>query len=178
MSVNCDGNLKWFWFSHIILLLVCLPCCGLLYFAPVPRWMSDCHLLLTGWWSRVYCWWQVDDLLEASKSIKTLPTLIELDLERNCVRKAGSHSRNLLRVKRGLDMVRVLFEQILVTEYVNWLLAPLNFVNTPISMLLELLHFHLESNWRGRDEVTSKFRKGTRDIDSFRNSCSIFGYIV
>ncbi|XP_006586625.1 GLTP domain-containing protein isoform X1 [Glycine max] len=43
-------------------------------------------------------------------------SLIELDVQANTVRKGGSHTRNLLRVKRGLDMVRVLFEQILVTE--------------------------------------------------------------
>lgn len=53
-----------------------------------------------------------------SKSIGTLQALLERDVEANTVRKAGSHSRNLLRVKRGLDMVRLLFEQILVTEYV------------------------------------------------------------
>ncbi|KAJ6995554.1 hypothetical protein NC653_018122 [Populus alba x Populus x berolinensis] len=56
---------------------------------------------------------KVHDLAEASKSIDTLQ-----DIERNSVRKGGSHSRNLLRVKRGLDMVRVLFEQIMVTEFV------------------------------------------------------------
>lgn len=44
--------------------------------------------------------------------------MIDRDIEGNCVRKAGSHTRNLLRVKRGLDMVRVLFEQILAAEYV------------------------------------------------------------
>ncbi|KAK4744536.1 hypothetical protein SAY87_010848 [Trapa incisa] len=59
---------------------------------------------------------KVNDLLDASKSFKSLQTLIDLDMERNCVRTAGSHTRNLLRVKRGLDMVRVLFEQILLTE--------------------------------------------------------------
>uniref|UniRef100_A0A0D3FPX0 Glycolipid transfer protein domain-containing protein n=1 Tax=Oryza barthii TaxID=65489 RepID=A0A0D3FPX0_9ORYZ len=32
------------------------------------------------------------------------------------VRQAGSHTRNMLRVKRGIDMVKILFEQILVTE--------------------------------------------------------------
>ncbi|OWM71296.1 accelerated cell death 11 [Punica granatum] len=58
---------------------------------------------------------KVNDLLEASKSINTLHTLIDLDVEGNCVRKAGSRTRNLLRVKRGLDMVRVLFEEILAT---------------------------------------------------------------
>ncbi|XP_010923671.1 accelerated cell death 11 [Elaeis guineensis] len=59
---------------------------------------------------------KVEDLSEASKSISTLHSLLDLDVEKNCVRQAGSHSRNLLRVKRGLDMVKVLFEQILASE--------------------------------------------------------------
>ncbi|KAK9140482.1 hypothetical protein Scep_010163 [Stephania cephalantha] len=59
---------------------------------------------------------KVDDLAEASKSIATLNSLLDRDVAQNSVRKAGSHSRNLLRVKRGLDMVRVLFEQILLSE--------------------------------------------------------------
>ncbi|KAB1222654.1 Glycolipid transfer protein [Morella rubra] len=59
---------------------------------------------------------KVNDLAEASKSIGTLQALLDRDIEANTVRKAGSHSRNLLRVKRGLDMVRVLFEQMLATE--------------------------------------------------------------
>ncbi|XP_022762691.1 accelerated cell death 11 [Durio zibethinus] len=59
---------------------------------------------------------KVDDLEEASKSIATLNAMLDRDMEENCVRKGGSHTRNLLRVKRGLDMVRVLFEQILATE--------------------------------------------------------------
>ncbi|KAK9040579.1 hypothetical protein V6N11_015724 [Hibiscus sabdariffa] len=59
---------------------------------------------------------KVGDLAQASKSIATLNTMLDRDIEGNCVRKAGSHTRNLLRVKRGIDMVRVLFEQILATE--------------------------------------------------------------
>ncbi|XP_004293995.1 PREDICTED: ceramide-1-phosphate transfer protein [Fragaria vesca subsp. vesca] len=59
---------------------------------------------------------KVHDLAEASKSISTLHVLLEKDVEAGCVRKAGSHSRNLLRVKRGIDMVKVLFEQIIVTK--------------------------------------------------------------
>ncbi|KAH8506547.1 hypothetical protein H0E87_013378 [Populus deltoides] len=59
---------------------------------------------------------KVHDLAEASKSIDTLQSVLDKDIERNSVRKGGSHSRNLLRVKRGLDMVRVLFEQIMVSE--------------------------------------------------------------
>lgn len=60
----------------------------------------------------------MNDLSKASKSSATLQALLDHDMEANCVRNAGSHSRNLLRVKRGLDMVRILFEQILVSEYV------------------------------------------------------------
>jgi len=59
---------------------------------------------------------KVDDLVAASKSIITLQAMIERDVQASCVRKAGSHTRNLLKVKRGLEMVRVLFEQIIVTE--------------------------------------------------------------
>ncbi|KAJ0017117.1 hypothetical protein Pint_11120 [Pistacia integerrima] len=59
---------------------------------------------------------KVDDLAVASKSIMTLQALLDHDIKGNCVRKAGSHTRNLLRVKRGLDMVRVLFEQIIATD--------------------------------------------------------------
>ncbi|KAD5317847.1 hypothetical protein E3N88_17793 [Mikania micrantha] len=59
---------------------------------------------------------KVHDLCETSVSISTLQSMMEKDIEENCVRKPGSHTRNLLRVKRGLDMVRVLFEQILVSE--------------------------------------------------------------
>ena len=56
--------------------------------------------------------------MEASKSIGTLQAMVERDVKANTVKKGGSHTRNLLRVKRGIDMVKVLFEQILVTEYV------------------------------------------------------------
>ncbi|KAJ8549318.1 hypothetical protein K7X08_033025 [Anisodus acutangulus] len=59
---------------------------------------------------------KVDDLAEASKYITTLHTMMEQDIQANCVRRAGSHTRNLLRVKRGLDMIKVLFEQIIATE--------------------------------------------------------------
>ncbi|XWS40429.1 hypothetical protein CRYUN_Cryun18bG0140000 [Craigia yunnanensis] len=62
---------------------------------------------------------KVDDLAEASKSIATLNAMLDRDIEGNCVRKAGSHTRNLLRVKRGLDMVKVLFEQILATDSIS-----------------------------------------------------------
>ncbi|OEL27036.1 Accelerated cell death 11, partial [Dichanthelium oligosanthes] len=66
--------------------------------------------------SFLLCATAVDDLLEASKSISTLLLMVELDIQKDTVRTAGSHTRNLLRVKRGIDMVKVLFEKMLVTE--------------------------------------------------------------
>ncbi|KAI0498672.1 hypothetical protein KFK09_019562 [Dendrobium nobile] len=59
---------------------------------------------------------KVEDLKEAAKSIPTLQSMLELDIKSNCIRQGGSHSRNLLRVKRGIDMVKVLFEEILVAD--------------------------------------------------------------
>ena len=59
--------------------------------------------------------------MEASKSFRTLPSMVDQDMQTNTVRKQGSHSRNLLMIKRGLDFLRVLFEQILLTEYVHTL---------------------------------------------------------
>ncbi|CAN6465313.1 unnamed protein product [Victoria cruziana] len=59
---------------------------------------------------------KVDDLQKASQSIDTLKSMLDQDVKHNIVTEPGSHSRNLLRVKRGLDMVRILFGQILVTE--------------------------------------------------------------
>lgn len=59
---------------------------------------------------------KVEDLLQASSSITTLHSMVDLDIQQNRVRQAGSHSRNLLRVKRGIDMVKELFEQILANE--------------------------------------------------------------
>ncbi|GJN23107.1 hypothetical protein PR202_gb10726 [Eleusine coracana subsp. coracana] len=76
--------------------------------APTPRSLPPV--------SDSLCYVYVDDLLEASKSISTLPSMVELDVQNGTVRKPGSHTRNMLRVKRGIDMVKVLFEQILVTE--------------------------------------------------------------
>jgi hypothetical protein len=59
---------------------------------------------------------KVRDLMEASKSFDTLPALLDHDVKTNSVRRAGSRSRNLLRVKQGMEMVKVLFEEILSTE--------------------------------------------------------------
>ncbi|KAH9313539.1 hypothetical protein KI387_022166, partial [Taxus chinensis] len=59
---------------------------------------------------------KVQDLMDASQSFRTLQDLLDHDVKRKCARKAGSHSRNLLRLKQGIEFVKVFFEQILSTE--------------------------------------------------------------
>ena len=60
---------------------------------------------------------KVKDLEEASKSVSVVAEMIDEDVRSDCVRKAGSHTRNLLRLKRVLDMINILFEKIISTEY-------------------------------------------------------------
>ncbi|XP_058749457.1 accelerated cell death 11-like isoform X1 [Vicia villosa] len=59
---------------------------------------------------------KVNDIAEASKSFKTLQSMVDHDVQTNSVRIQGSHSRNLLKIKRGLEFLKVLFEQVLLTE--------------------------------------------------------------
>ncbi|XP_074577383.1 ACD11 homolog protein-like [Curcuma longa] len=56
---------------------------------------------------------KVNDLIEASKTYDTLSSILDHDIENDSVRKQGSHSRNLRRVRLGLDLVKALFEQYL-----------------------------------------------------------------
>ncbi|KAB1227134.1 Pleckstrin homology domain-containing family A member 8 [Morella rubra] len=52
----------------------------------------------------------------ASKSVGTLQALVDGDIEATTARKDTSNTKNLLGVKRTLDVVRAMFEQILVTD--------------------------------------------------------------
>nr|ADE77180.1 unknown [Picea sitchensis] len=58
---------------------------------------------------------KIQSLTEASSSSATLQALVDSDIKSGSVR-GGSYSNNLLLVKRGLDMVKVLFERLLVTR--------------------------------------------------------------
>ncbi|KAF2597515.1 hypothetical protein F2Q68_00010963, partial [Brassica cretica] len=58
----------------------------------------------------------LNDLAAASRSISTLEEMIDKDIEAGCVKKYGSHTRNLLKVKQGLEMIKVLCEELLATE--------------------------------------------------------------
>ncbi|KAE8648789.1 ACD11 homolog protein [Cucumis sativus] len=59
---------------------------------------------------------KVRDLVEASKKYETLHTILDADIANDTVKTPGSHSRNLRRVRQGLDLIRALFEQFMSTD--------------------------------------------------------------
>ncbi|XVF86018.1 hypothetical protein PTKIN_Ptkin17bG0167100 [Pterospermum kingtungense] len=69
---------------------------------------------------------KVRDLVEASKQFPTLENILDLDVANGTVKTPGSHSRNLRRVRQGLDLIRALFEEFLSSEYVIMLLPYCN----------------------------------------------------
>ncbi|GKV43963.1 hypothetical protein SLEP1_g51193 [Rubroshorea leprosula] len=56
---------------------------------------------------------KVRDLVEASQGLKTLQNILDHDTANDTVKTPGSHSRNLRRVRQGLDLIRALFEEFL-----------------------------------------------------------------
>ncbi|KAJ3672901.1 hypothetical protein LUZ60_006275 [Juncus effusus] len=59
---------------------------------------------------------KVNDLMEASKTYETLHSILDNDVKNNSVRRKGSHSRNLRRVRLGLDLIRALFQEFISTK--------------------------------------------------------------
>ncbi|KDO69971.1 hypothetical protein CISIN_1g026242mg [Citrus sinensis] len=59
---------------------------------------------------------KVQNLVEASKAYDNLHDILDMDIANDTVKAPGSHSRNLRRVRQGLDLVRALFEQFLSTN--------------------------------------------------------------
>ncbi|KAL5999893.1 hypothetical protein ACLOJK_034570 [Asimina triloba] len=60
---------------------------------------------------------KVQDLMEASKTYNTLNDILDHDVHQKTVRQPGSRTRNLRRVRQGLDLVRALFEEFLSTKW-------------------------------------------------------------
>ncbi|XP_021723833.1 ACD11 homolog protein-like [Chenopodium quinoa] len=58
---------------------------------------------------------KVRGLAEASKIYPTLHNVLDVDVQNGSVKCPGSLSRNLRRVRQGLDLIRALFEQFLTT---------------------------------------------------------------
>ncbi|XP_028768228.1 ACD11 homolog protein-like [Neltuma alba] len=55
-------------------------------------------------------------LRDASKTYDTLQDIVDLDIENGTVKTQGSLSRCLRRVRQGLDLVRAIFKQFLLTD--------------------------------------------------------------
>lgn len=55
-------------------------------------------------------------MVEASKTLDTIQNILDLDVENETVKTPGSRSRNLRRVRQGLDLIRAIFEQFLMTD--------------------------------------------------------------
>ncbi|XP_051149529.1 ACD11 homolog protein-like isoform X1 [Andrographis paniculata] len=59
---------------------------------------------------------KVRNLAEASDRYKTLNSILECDLQNGSVKTQGSLTRNLRRVRQGLDLIRALFHNFLSSE--------------------------------------------------------------
>ncbi|KAI3853438.1 hypothetical protein MKX03_037399 [Papaver bracteatum] len=60
---------------------------------------------------------RVADLEAVSRSFRSLKSMMQGNIEQNNVRSPGSHTRNLLLVKRVIELVNILFQQIVATNY-------------------------------------------------------------
>ncbi|CAK8574099.1 unnamed protein product [Lathyrus sativus] len=58
-------------------------------------------------------------LVEASKRYQMLQDIIDHDVANDTVKTSGSYSRNLRRVRQGIDLVRAIFEQLLTTSDIS-----------------------------------------------------------
>ncbi|XP_051122222.1 ACD11 homolog protein [Andrographis paniculata] len=59
---------------------------------------------------------KVNDLAGACETHVTLNTVLDFDLQNNTVKTQGSLSRCLRRVRQGIDLIRVLFQNFLSTD--------------------------------------------------------------
>ncbi|CAI0552414.1 unnamed protein product [Linum tenue] len=59
---------------------------------------------------------KVRDLVEASKTFENLQNVVDVDAANGTVRTAGSHTRNLRRVRQGLDLIRGIFQQFVASD--------------------------------------------------------------
>lgn len=55
------------------------------------------------------------DLTEASEIFGSLNSILDYDVRNDTVRTPGSLSRNLRRVRQGLDLIRALFQNFIST---------------------------------------------------------------
>lgn len=78
---------------------------------------------------------RVGNLEEASKRFGTSENIVDADVGNGTVKKQRSPSRDLRRVRQGLDLVRALFEQFLSSKYVTSKPFHLPLQGIPVSSL-------------------------------------------
>ncbi|KAM7484546.1 hypothetical protein LguiA_000555 [Lonicera macranthoides] len=59
---------------------------------------------------------KVRDLTDASSRYDTVNNILDIDVQNDTVRTPGSLSRNLRRVRQGLDLIRAIFQNFVSTE--------------------------------------------------------------
>ncbi|KAK4772324.1 hypothetical protein SAY86_014099 [Trapa natans] len=59
---------------------------------------------------------KMHDLMAASKRYATLYNILDIDIANRSVKTQGSHSRNLRRIRQGLDLIRALFVQFMASD--------------------------------------------------------------
>ncbi|KAE8657449.1 ACD11-like protein [Hibiscus syriacus] len=59
---------------------------------------------------------KVGNLAEASRRFGTIENILDVDVANGTVKKQRSHSRDLRRVRQGLDLIRALFEEFLSSK--------------------------------------------------------------
>ncbi|XP_047307213.1 ACD11 homolog protein-like [Impatiens glandulifera] len=60
---------------------------------------------------------KVHNLVEAGNRYETLSSMLDIDVRNDTVRTPGSNSRNLRRVRQGLDLIRAIFKNFLSPEF-------------------------------------------------------------
>ncbi|KAM2046806.1 hypothetical protein ACFX1T_005549 [Malus domestica] len=68
---------------------------------------------------------KVSGVLRAGKSVNTLEDLLDRDIQKNTIKHFSSSSRMLIRVKRSLELLKIIFEKIMASSE-NTLMDPVN----------------------------------------------------
>ncbi|RXH85243.1 hypothetical protein DVH24_042011 [Malus domestica] len=68
---------------------------------------------------------KVSGVLKAGKSVNTLEDLLDRDIQKNTIKHFSSSSRMLIRVKRSLELLKIIFEKIMASSE-NTLMDPVN----------------------------------------------------
>nr|KAJ0208830.1 hypothetical protein LSAT_V11C400162230 [Lactuca sativa] len=63
---------------------------------------------------------KVRDIEETSERYVSLSSVVDYDVKWKTIKSRGSHTRNLHKVRQGLDLIRELFQNFLSNNVTNW----------------------------------------------------------